>query len=328
MDFLAGSFANLLTAPILFFALGGLAGLFRSDLHFPDSMAKGLSIYLMLSIGFKGGVSIRESGLSVEILLVAIAGVLVSLLLPAPGYWFLRKLTRVSRADAASIAAHYGSVSVVTFVTAQQFLLSQDIDAPGYMVGVMALMETPAILAGIWLARRKLKPAPSAPTALSRSLWREVFLNGSVVVLVGSMIIGAITGPRGMEDLSPFIVGPFKGLLCLFLLEMGLATARRLSGAKGLTAPLAAFGLLMPLVSSCLGILIAIMIGLPLGAVVLFAVLSASASYIAVPAAMRLAVPEANPGLSMSLSLAITFPFNIIFGIPLYTTAARLLLGV
>jgi hypothetical protein len=163
MDFLAGSFANLLTAPILFFALGGLAGIFRSELHFPDSMAKGLSIYLMLSIGFKGGVSIRESGLSVEILLVAIAGVLVSLLLPAPGYWFLRKLTRVSRADAASIAAHYGSVSVVTFVTAQQFLLSQDIDAPGYMVGVMALMETPAILASGSPAASSSPPPPPLP---------------------------------------------------------------------------------------------------------------------------------------------------------------------
>lgn len=315
---------NLLSPIILFFALGLAAAFARSDLTVPEAVAKGLSIYLLFAIGFKGGASVAAHGIDATLLLSLLAGIVLSFVLPVIAFGLLRVMTGLSVVDAAAVAGHYGSISIVTFVAASSVVTSSGLMAEGYMVAVAAVMEAPAILSALWIIAR----FGSQQAEMEDGLMREIMLNGSIVLLVGSFLIGWITGADGLELIAPFIVTPFQGVLCLFLLDMGLVAGRGLREARDVLRPgLFAFGVLMPLIGSSLGLAVGMMLGLSLGGVVLFMTLSASASYIAVPAAMRVALPEANPSIYLTMSLGVTFPFNLTLGIPIYLAVARTVTG-
>jgi hypothetical protein len=311
--------ATLASPVILFFILGMLAAFARSDLNIPEAIAKGLSIYLMIAIGLKGGVAVSKSGFTPDLILAAAAGVALSFVLPFFAFLLLTKFARMSRVNAAAVSAHYGSVSVVTFVTAVEILTRQALAPAGYMVAVLALMETPAIISGLLLARRG-NTDTSAPAG---GLWHEVLLNASVVLLIGSFVIGLIGGPEGFRPIEPLFDGLFRGILCIFLLDMGLVAGRRLLETRSLTGRAAALAIFLPVVNGALGTVIGTLIGLDVASAAALGILAASASYIAVPAAMRLALPQADPGLYLSMSLGVTFPFNIIFGIPLFAMLAQ-----
>ena len=315
---------DTLTSPIiLFFALGMLAGFARSDLAIPEAMAKGMAIYLMAAIGLKGGVEVSKSGLTDALLLAGAAGMALSFLLPFPVFGLLRSFGRLSRTNAAAVSAHYGSVSLVTFITANEMLKSAGLPAAGFMVAVLALMETPAIISGLLLARGGRGEATAA--AVGDRLWYEVLLNASVVLLVGAFVIGLIAGERGFAPIEPVFNGGYKGILCLFLLDMGLIAARRLRETRALTARLALLAVALPLVNGLIGVVIGSGLGLDPGTAAMLGVLTASASYIAVPAAMRLALPDADPGIYLSMSLGITFPFNVVVNIALIASVARMI---
>jgi len=315
---------NLLSPIILFFALGLLAAFARSDLSVPEAIAKGLSIYLLFAIGFKGGASVADHGIDGRLLMSLVAGVILSFLIPMIAFAMLRFMTRLSVTDAAAVAGHYGSISIVTFVAATSVVSSAGLQSEGYMVAVAAVMEAPAILSALWLIARYGK----AGAQMEEGLIREILLNGSIVLLVGSFLIGWITGAEGMAMVSPLIVAPFQGVLCLFLLDMGLVAGRGLRDARSVLTPAVfVFGVVMPPVGASLGLLVGLALGLSTGGVVLFMTLCASASYIAVPAAMRVALPEANPSVYLTLSLGVTFPFNLTLGIPLYLAVASAVTG-
>jgi uncharacterized protein len=317
---------NLLSPLILFFVLGLAASLARSDLSVPEAVAKGLSLYLLFAIGFKGGVSVAESGASAALGMALFAGVVLSAALPLVAFGLLRVLSGMGRTDAAAVAGHYGSISIVTFVAATAILADRGIDYEGYIVAVAAAMEAPAILSALWLAARGGRGA--AGGAIEPGLWREIMLNGSIVLLIGSFLIGWVTGPEGMSEVSGFIVDPFKGVLALFLLDMGLIAGRGLRESRGVLGPGALlFGVIMPPVGAAIGLAAGLLLGLSTGGLALLMVLAASASYIAVPAAMRVALPEANPSIYLTLSLGVTFPFNLTLGIPLYLAVASVATG-
>lgn len=316
---------NLISPIILSFALGVAAALARSDLSIPEAAAKALSIYLLFAIGFKGGVSVADHGIDGTLGLALLAGVILSAGLPLVAFGLLKSMTNLGRLDAAAVAAHYGSISIVTFVAATSVLESQGIGAEGYMVAVAAAMEAPAILSALWLVARG---GGSGSKGMDGALMREIMLNGSIVLLVGAFFIGWATGAEGLAEISSFIVSPFKGVLCIFLLDMGLVAGRGLCQGGGILRPgVLLFGVLMPLVGSVFGLIAGLLLGLSTGGVALMMVLSASASYIAVPAAMRVALPEANPSLYLTLSLGVTFPFNLTIGLPLYVAVAQMMTG-
>lgn len=317
------AFETLVSPVILFFLLGALAAAARSDLSVPEPMAKALSLYLMASIGLKGGVQVAGAGGSIEMALVSVAGIVLSFGLPFLAYAVLRGFARLDRLNAGAVAAHYGSVSIVTFVTAGDVLTRMGMAPAGYLVAVMALMETPAVVSGLLLARRG-----SGGAAMHRGkLLREVFLNGSVVLLLGAFAIGLIAGKEKFEAISPVFVTGFTGLLCLFMLDMGLIAMRRLRESRALSWRLVAVALTLPLINGAIGLAVAVVLGLDPGTGAAFAMLAASASYIAVPAAVRLALPDADPGIYLSMSLAVSFPFNVLVNIPLSSTLAARLLG-
>lgn len=312
------------TSPvILFFILGFVAALARSELAIPEAIAKAMSLYLMAAIGLKGGVAVATSGVDAQIAAALATGILASLLIPVGAYGLLRAFARLDRINAGAVAAHYGSVSVVTFVTASEVLASAALAPAGFMVAVLAVMETPAILTGLLLARG----AVSGSAEPRGEMAREVFLNASVVLLLGSFAIGAIAGPKGFAEVQPLFESGFKGVLCLFLLDMGLVAARRLIDARALNVRLVILAVAFPLINGTLGTLAGFGIGLDPGSTAAFGVLCASASYIAVPAAMRLSLPQADPGIYLTMSLSITFPFNILFGIGLFAAMASSLHG-
>ena len=322
-DILTLAANNLLSPIILSFALGVIAALVRSDLSIPEAAAKMMSIYLLFAIGFKGGVSVADHGLDVTLGLSLMAGVVLSFALPIIAFALLRLISGLSVLDAAAVAAHYGSISIVTFVAATSVLDANGIGSAGYMVAVAAAMEAPAILSALWLVSRS-----SGGGRMDSELMREILFNGSIVLLVGSFAIGITTGADGLARIDAFIVAPFQGVLCLFLLDMGLVAGRGLRDGRGVLKPgVLAFGILMPLIGACLGLLAGMVLGLDTGSIALFMVLSASASYIAVPAAMRVALPEANPSIYLTLSLGVTFPFNLTLGIPLYVALASAIAG-
>lgn len=317
--------ANLLSPMVLFFILGFLAALARSDLSIPEAIAKGMALYLMLAIGFKGGVAVNQSGVDLRMLTAAFAGIVLSALIPILGFVLLRVSTQLPAVDAAAVSAHYGSISIVTFVAATEAVKLAGWTSEGYLIAVAAIMETPAIISALLLARRFGSAPSSEPIP---TLLREIGLNGSIVMLTGSFVVGAITGPGGLAMIEPFIGAPFRGILCLFLLDMGLVAGRGLrEGGKLLTLPVVLFGLYMPLISAVLAALACLVLDLTSGGAALFITLAASASYIAVPAALRLALPEARPAIYLTLSLAITFPFNLTIGLPLYLLLAARLTG-
>ena len=316
--------ANLLSPIVLFFVLGLAAAIARSDLNIPEPFAKALSLYLMLAIGFKGGAEVARAGLDSALLLLILAGIALSFVIPAIAFSILRVASPLPRIDAAAVAAHYGSISIVTFIAASEFLQSQAIAFEGYLVAVAAAMEAPAILTGIWLAQLGRK-ANSDTQGRERRMpsMREILFNGSIVMLVGAFIIGWITGDEGLETMAPFVVDPFKGVLALFLLDMGLIAGRGIRSSlrmMGLRTIL--FGIYMPLISAVIATGVVMLLDLSTGSGALLITLAASASYIAVPAAMRIALPEAKPAIYATMSLGITFPFNLAIGIPLYAALA------
>jgi uncharacterized protein len=314
--------ATLSSPVVLFFILGLGAAFARSELAIPDAVAKGLSIYLMIAIGLKGGVEVSKTGFTADLAVAALVGIGLSFTIPFLAFALLHRVGRLSRINAAAVSAHYGSVSVVTYVTAAEMLTRGGLGPAGYMVAVLALMETPAIISGLLLARRGDR---SRSAQNSQNLMHEVLLNASVVLLIGSFLIGFFAGSDGFAPIAPLFEGLFRGLLCLFLLDMGLVAGRRLIETRALTARPAVLGLVLPLINGTLGTTIGLAIGLDTGSAAALGILAASASYIAVPAAMRLALPEADPGLYLSMSLGVTFPFNIIVGIPLFAALAEAL---
>lgn len=306
--------SNLLAPTILFFVLGLIAAVARSDLSIPEGAAKIMSIYLLLAIGFKGGAAVSQSGIEAQLIAALAAGIVLSFVLPFIAYGLLRVSTRLDGMNAAAVAGHYGSISIVTFVTAVNLLEARGLPSEGYLVAVAAVMEVPAIISALWIAARK-----GNASVVDCSLLRHILGNGSIVLLTGSFLIGAVTGEAGLKDLHPFIVVPFTGVLALFLLDMGLSAGRSLlENRKDISGGLLVFGCLMPVLGSLLGLGLAKLVGLSPGGAFLMMVLSASASYIAVPAAMRLALPHAKSGIYLTLALGITFPFNLTLGMPLY----------
>lgn len=319
----AAAGANLLTPAVLFFVLGLAAGWARSDLAIPEQVAKALALYLMLCIGFKGGVEAREAGLSGDLIASGALGLGFSFLAPFAAFAVLRLISRLDRATAAAAAAHYGSVSVVTFAAAVEYLRGLGVPFGGHMAAVLALMETPAILAALLIVGNDAPKGGVRPS--QGALAREVLLNGAAVMLVGSFVIGALTGERGMARLDLFVNPLFQGVLCVFLLDMGLVASRRMAASPKLEPSLVAFAVCWPLLSAAAALLASAALGLSTGDAALMAVLAASASYIAAPAAMRIALPQADAGVYLSMSLAMTFPFNLLFGIPIYQAAAQFL---
>ncbi|MFM7086846.1 MAG: sodium-dependent bicarbonate transport family permease [Cyanobium sp.] len=315
---------NLVSPPVLFFFLGVLAILLGSDLEIPAPLPKLFSLYLLLAIGFNGGIELAHSGLGSQVLLTIGAAVLMSLLVPISSYLILR--LRLDSSNAAAVAASYGSISAVTFITAQSFLNVLQLPFDGFMVAALALMESPAIVVGVVLAKLGDRAAQISADHPSGALpWKEVlqeaFLNGSVFLLIGSLVIGALMAsfsPLGVEKMEPFTVKLFYGALCFFLLDMGIVAAQRLRDLRQAGAFLIAFSVLAPLLHAAVGLGLALLLHLSQGDSLLFMVLCASASYIAVPAAMRMTVPKANPSLYISTALGLTFPFNVVVGIPLY----------
>lgn len=314
---------TLLSPVVLFFVLGAVAAMVRSDLTIPEAVGKGISLYLMVAIGLKGGVEVSEAGFTLDLLIAAIAGIGLSFFLPVPVFFLLRRLGGLNAVNAAAVSAHYGSVSVVTFVTGLEILTRQQIPAAGYMVAVLALMETPAIISGLLLAQR----FGVAGTRPPRELMHETLTNGSVMLLVGSFLIGLVVGKSGFASIAAVFEGAFRGVLCLFLLDMGLVAAKRLKDGRSLTPRLIGLAVAIALINGTLGVLLGAVLGLDAGTAAALGILAGSASYIAVPAAMRLALPQADPGLYLGMSLAVTFPFNILVGIPIYVALAQWVTG-
>ncbi len=305
--------ANLLSPMVLFFALGLAAALARVDLAFPEAVAKGLALYLIVAIGFKGGTSVAAHGLDAGLVLTMAAGFVLSATIPVLAFALLRLTTALPPVEAAAVAAHYGSISIVTFVAGTQAMNALGLDFEGYMVAVAAVMEAPAIVTALILARRGGRGASNGTD------WREIALNSSIVLLAGAFVIGVVTGSEGLAMVSPFMVAPFQGVLCLFLLDMGLVAGRGLVVNARLLGPsVIAFGCYMPVLSALVATPVAWLLGLSHGGAAILITLAASASYIAVPAAMRLALPEARPSVYLTLSLGVSFPFNLTVGIPLY----------
>lgn len=319
-DILTTSLESLTSPPILFFILGLFLGITKSDLKFPEAFSKILAVYLMMAIGFKGGMELSQSPLNMKLLYYSLLGVFFSLSLPFLGYKILRWTSGLKPIDCVAVAAHYGSVSVVTFVAALSFLDYQGIRYDRYLLLLLVLMEAPALFSALFL-RSQLQSGSRKKAAID---WREIFLSGSIVLLVGSLFIGAISGKEGSQMVGDFLITPFKGVLCLFLLDMGITAGHSLLSFKKAGLRLALFGVYMPIIAGCLGVVAASLIGMDLGSRMLFAVLAASASYIVIPSALKISIPEANAGLYIPMSLGITFPFNVIFGIPLYLFLSRI----
>ena len=329
---------NLLDPAILFFLLGVLAGVIKSNLKIPPAISRFLSLYLLMALGLKGGFALSQSGLTANVGISLAAAIVLAIFIPLMGYWFLRRF--VTGFDAAAVAATYGSVSAVTFVTAVQYLENQHIDYGGHMAAAMALMESPAIILAVVLAnslRQKTRPQivsissgvaglSSPPQKQSVSIGKilhESFTDGAQLLLLGAMLVGMMTGNEGKAAMEPFSGDLFKGMLSFFLLDMGLMAARNLPQVKGKSPALIAYAIIGPILHASMALGLAFILNLPAGDGALLMVLAASASYIAVPAVLKFALPEANPSLYFGLSLGVTFPLNILFGIPAYVSIAQ-----
>ena len=335
---------NLVDPAILFFVVGVLAGLVRSNLEIPPAISRFLSMYLLMALGLKGGFALAASGLNAQVVAGLGIAVVLAVVVPLIGYTLLRRW--VSGLDAAALAATYGSVSAVTFITATGHLDKIGLPYGGHMAAAMALMESPAIVLAVLMANR-LRQQQTAPAGVVlgggaavlggspgggvstdwRKLLHESFTDGSQLLLIGAMVVGLMTGEAGREAMQPFSGDLFKGMLAFFLLDMGLMAAHNLPGLRGRSPVLLAYGVLAPLLHASLAWALARTAGLPAGDTALLMTLAASASYIAVPAVVRYAIPEANPSLYFGLSLGLTFPLNLLLGIPLYTAMARSWLG-
>ena len=310
--------SNFLDPAILFFVFGAFAGAVKSNLEVPQPIARFLSLYLLMALGLKGGFALQKSGFTTEIALALGLAVFLAIITPLIGYLFLR--TKLNNYDAAAISATYGSVSAVTFITATQALDQNSIEFGGHMAAAMALMESPAIILAILLVNKARASTTNSKQSVAMSkIFHESFTDGAQLLLLGSMIVGLVSGESGQKIMAPFSIDLFKGMLAFFLLDMGLMAAKNFEGLKGKPPITFFYAIGAPLVHASIALGLCKLLGLPMGDTILLMVLAASASYIAVPAVLRHALPEVNPALYMGMSLGITFPFNIILGIPLYT---------
>lgn len=307
--------SNLTNPTLLFFLLGVLAAVVKSDLEIPASSSRFISLYLLFSIGFRGGQELAHSGLTTEIGVTLLAAVALALVIPVYTFFILR--WRLKVADAGAVAAAYGSVSAVTFVAASSFLEARQIHYGGHMVAAMAMMEAPAIIIGVMLIRRFDKEETKASASM-RHIVHDAFTNGSVLMIMGSLIIGMIADEKQAKGIEPFTSDIFKGFLAVFLLEMGMVAARRFKAFRSYGWFVSLFGIIVPLINGLLTAWLSGYLHMEPGNRLLLAILAASASYIAVPAAMRLAAPKADPGLYIPMALGVTFPLNITIGLPLY----------
>ena len=315
---------------VLFFVFGVFAGLVRSNLEIPPAISRFLSLYLLMALGLKGGFALAASGLNAQVLISLGAAVAMASAIPLLSYVVLKKI--IGRFDAAALAATYGSVSAVTFITAVQYLDTHHLPYGGHMAAAMALMESPAILLAVFMANKaraemRRSPTNSTPQALSPEtsmghVWHEALTDGAQLLLLGAMLIGFFAGEQGQAVMKPFSVDLFKGMLAFFLLDMGLLAARNMGKLKEQPLTLLLYALLAPVVHASLAMVVGGWLSMNPGDLALLMVLSASASYIAVPAVLRHAIPEANPSLYFGMSLGLTFPLNILLGIPLYVQAA------
>lgn len=306
--------SNLTNPTLLFFLLGIIACTIKSDLEIPKASSKFISLYLLFAIGFKGGQELAHSTFNNEIFYSILFGLAIASFIPLYTFFILKRKMTIS--DAGAVAATYGSVSAVTFVSAISFLDAQKIEFGGHMVAVMALMESPAIIVGVFLMRKFDKEGDSKGSF--KSIIQHSFTNGSVIMILGSLIIGLIADSKQAEGIKPFTTDIFKGFLSIFLLEMGMVTAQRFGAFRKYGLFLTFFALLTPAMNGCLVAHLSQYVTDNVGNRFIFAILAASASYIAVPAAMRLAAPKADPGLYIPMALGITFPFNITIGMPIY----------
>jgi hypothetical protein len=309
--------SNLTNPVLLFFLLGVVAALVKSDLEIPAQTLKFISLYLLFSIGFKGGQELSHSGLTREIAVTLVAAVVLAIVIPVYTFFILKQ--KLSVADAGAVAATYGSVSAVTFVSASSFLEASEVHFGGHMVAAMALMEAPAIIIGVMLMRRyDMQQKAIAKGGNLGSVVHDSFTNGSVLMIMGSLIIGSVADAKQAEGIKPFTSDIFKGFLAVFLLDMGMVAARRFKAFRHYGFFVTAFAILVPLLNGCLTALGTHWLGMEPGNRLLLSILAASASYIAVPAAMKLAAPNADPGLYIPMALGVTFPVNITIGIPVY----------
>ena len=313
---------NLLSPMVLAFALGITATLVRSDLKLPDELYTTLSIYLLLAIGLKGGIALAQTSLA-AFWAPALATLALGVIIPIIAYGVARKIGKLSVADAAALAAHYGSVSAVTFAAAQTFLDTVGVRYEGFMPALVAILEVPAIVIALLIAQ----VAGGPQSGDWRKALRELITSKSILLLVGGMVIGWLAGPRGGKEVAPLFVDLFKGALTFFLLELGMVAARRFRDLPRAGLFLLGFGIIMPIFNGLLGIWFGSISGLSLGGSTILGVLAASASYIAAPAAVRIALPQANPGFYLTAALGITFPFNLAIGLPLYYTIASWIVG-
>ena len=312
---------NLTNPALLFFVLGLIAVYVKSDLEIPPNSSKFISLYLLFSIGFKGGQELSKEPFTLEIAWFMLFGIALSLVIPVYSYFILRR--RFSAVDAGAIAAAYGSVSAVTFVTAVSYLETQQMNLHGYMVAVMALMESPAIIAGLVLISL-FNREEDAPIDKKAAL-RHSLTNGSVILILGSLLIGYMASAKQAEGIKPFTNDIFKGFLAIFLLDMGVVSGKKLKSFFSFGWFPVLFATIMPLVNGCMATVLASFLTDDISNRFVFGVLAASASYIAVPAAMKIAVPKANPGLFLPMALAVTFPVNITVGLPIYLHCAQLM---
>lgn len=322
MDLFTSIQSNLLSPAVLFFCLGIFAALTRSDLKFPEALYNTLTIYLLTAIGFKGGVAVSEAGFGV-VWLPAVAAMGLGVMVPLWTFVILRKAMGFSLSDAGALAAHYGSVSTVTFIAATNFLRGIGQEHESYASALLVVMDSPAIIVGVILGKGLLGGANLCGDAGVRDVLRNVVFGRGILLLVGALVIGCVCGERGMGMVEAFFVTPFQGVLTLFLLEMGMVVGRRFSDLRRVGARIVIFGLFAPIVHGALGVLVGTIAGLSSGGATLLGTLAGSASYIAAPAAVRLSLPDANPAYSLTAALGITFPFNVTIGIPFFFEIAK-----
>lgn len=318
---LSNALGNLTSVSVLVFILGFIAARFKSDIRIPDPVYQIISVYLLFGIGLKGGVSLRHStvtGLAKPVVATLILGCII----PALAFFLLKFIKSLSEIDRGAIAAHYGSTSLVTFTAALVFLDNAKIEYEGFATALLTIMEIPGIIIGIFLATRHLNRQLSWSISL-----KEIVLGKTIILLVGGLVVGAISGDAGYARVEPFFVNLLPGILALFLMHLGYLAGQRIHVIKETGAGLFAFAILFPFISGSLGVIGGYLAGLSVGGATVLGVLSASASYIAAPAAVGIALPEANPSLSITSSLGITFPFNLTVGIPIFYTFAQALIG-
>lgn len=324
--------SSFLDPAILFFLIGIFAGLVRSNLEIPPQIARFLALYLLMALGLKGGFALAKTGFTLEVMEGLLAALFLATLIPFVGYHLLKQ--RVSKFDAAAIAATYGSVSAVTFITTVQYLDTHGIAYSGHMAAAMALMESPAIIMAVLFANAARRNVNTTSTSTSTStsnimhVLHESFTDGAQLLLLGAMLVGYLSGESGKAMMAPFSIDLFKGMLAFFLLDMGLSTAKNLGHLKGTSPLLIAYGVLGPILHAGIAFVLSSVLELSHGDAALLMVLAASASYIAVPAVVRYAIPEAKASLYFGLSLGVTFPLNIIFGIPIYVEMASRLFSL